>query len=133
MYEDLTMGVLRSRLVQKLRAADRSGRLGIFCPVADRSRGIGVQVHAKCIIVDDTMLQIGSANLNNRSMGLDSECNLAIDSTGPFSTFRVSVFTNRTLRQTDRRERHAARRHRQAVLVSQNRQCLHRPEARLRE
>jgi phospholipase D1/2 len=80
--EDLTMGVLRSRLVQKLRAADRSGRLGIFCPVADRSRGIGVQVHAKCIIVDDTMLQIGSANLNNRSMGLDSECNVAIDSTG---------------------------------------------------
>jgi phosphatidylserine/phosphatidylglycerophosphate/cardiolipin synthase-like enzyme len=30
------------------------------------------------MIVDDCALQIGSSNMNNRSMGLDSECDLAL-------------------------------------------------------
>ena len=36
-------------------------------------------MHAKLTIVDDRVLRIGSANLNNRSMGLDSECDVFID------------------------------------------------------
>ncbi len=32
------------------------------------------------MVVDDAVLRIGSANLNNRSMGLDSECDVVIDS-----------------------------------------------------
>jgi phospholipase D1/2 len=36
-------------------------------------------VHAKLAIVDDRLLRIGSANLANRSMGLDSECDLGIE------------------------------------------------------
>ena len=36
-------------------------------------------MHAKVLIADDRLLRVGSANLNNRSMGLDSECDLAID------------------------------------------------------
>jgi phosphatidylserine/phosphatidylglycerophosphate/cardiolipin synthase-like enzyme len=35
------------------------------------------------MIVDDEVLRIGSANLNNRSMGLDSECDLFIDAARP--------------------------------------------------
>jgi phosphatidylserine/phosphatidylglycerophosphate/cardiolipin synthase-like enzyme len=35
------------------------------------------------LIVDDEVLRIGSANLNNRSMGLDSECDLFIDAARP--------------------------------------------------
>src|SRR5262245_42209187 len=35
-------------------------------------------VHAKVMIVDDRILRVGSANLNNRSMGTDSECDLVI-------------------------------------------------------
>jgi phospholipase D1/2 len=31
------------------------------------------------MIVDDTLLRVGSANLNNRSMGTDSECDLALE------------------------------------------------------
>jgi phosphatidylserine/phosphatidylglycerophosphate/cardiolipin synthase-like enzyme len=41
--------------------------------------GADIYVHAKIMIVDDTFLRVGSANLNNRSMGLDSECDLLID------------------------------------------------------
>lgn len=35
-------------------------------------------VHSKVTIVDDVFLRVGSANLNNRSMGTDTECDLAI-------------------------------------------------------
>jgi phosphatidylserine/phosphatidylglycerophosphate/cardiolipin synthase-like enzyme/uncharacterized membrane protein YdjX (TVP38/TMEM64 family) len=35
-------------------------------------------VHSKVMIVDDVFLRVGSANLNNRSMGTDTECDLAI-------------------------------------------------------
>jgi phosphatidylserine/phosphatidylglycerophosphate/cardiolipin synthase-like enzyme len=38
-----------------------------------------VLIHAKLIIVDDVLLRIGSSNLNNRSVGLDTECDLAIE------------------------------------------------------
>jgi phosphatidylserine/phosphatidylglycerophosphate/cardiolipin synthase-like enzyme len=31
------------------------------------------------MIVDDVFLRVGSANLNNRSMGLDTECDLVIE------------------------------------------------------
>jgi phospholipase D1/2 len=36
-------------------------------------------VHAKIMIVDDRLLRVGSSNLNNRSMGYDTECDLALE------------------------------------------------------
>lgn len=75
--EDGTMGVLRSRILERLHAADRHGRLHVLYPrVPDAPM---VNVHAKVMIVDDAMLRIGSANLSNRSMGVDTECDLAIE------------------------------------------------------
>jgi hypothetical protein len=41
-----------------------------------------VNVHSKLMVVDDDLLLVESANLNNRSMVLDTECNLAIDANG---------------------------------------------------
>ena len=38
-------------------------------------------VHSKVMIVDDRFLRIGSANINNRSMGADTECDLAFEAT----------------------------------------------------
>lgn len=74
--EQLTMGILRGRFVRRLRAADRHGRLRIVCPfVGD----VAVNVHSKVMIVDDCFARIGSANISNRSMGLDTECDAAIE------------------------------------------------------
>jgi hypothetical protein len=39
-------------------------------------------VHAKLTIIDDRLLRIGSANLNNRSMGFDTECDLSFEAAG---------------------------------------------------
>ena len=41
-----------------------------------------VMVHSKVMIVDDGFLRVGSANLNNRSMGADTECDLAFEAEG---------------------------------------------------
>ena len=36
-------------------------------------------IHSKVMVVDDRLLRVGSANMNNRSMGADTECDLAIE------------------------------------------------------
>jgi len=81
--EEHTMQVLRTRLVQRLLAADRYGRFHVYYPhVPGLPEGACLDVHSKLMITDDTMLRVGSANICNRSMALDSECDLAIESRG---------------------------------------------------
>ncbi len=75
--EQETMDGARHRLIQVLWGADEHGRLGIYYPVTDG--GSAIYVHSKVMVVDDRLLRIGSSNLNNRSMGFDSECDVAIE------------------------------------------------------
>lgn len=75
--EETAMGRGRSRALAHVRSADRFGRFRIYRPVTMAGRPI--YVHAKVLIVDDRLLRIGSSNLNNRSMGLDTECDLAVE------------------------------------------------------
>lgn len=75
--EQVTMGELRAHVVSSLRAADRHGRLRVLSPVVG-PQPVGVNVHAKLLIADDDYLRVGSANLSNRSMRLDTECDVAL-------------------------------------------------------
>ena len=77
--EQHTMDVLRARLVEKLNAADRGGRLRLYYPQLSSTSDTSLMVHAKVMVVDDRLLRVASSNLSNRSMGLDSECDLAIE------------------------------------------------------
>jgi len=53
------MGVLRSKLVERLRAADREGRLSVFYPDTPGLReGTCIDVHSKMMAVDDEWLRI---------------------------------------------------------------------------
>jgi phosphatidylserine/phosphatidylglycerophosphate/cardiolipin synthase-like enzyme len=72
-----TMDSARHLLIQVLWEADEHRRLGVYWPVTDGGRPI--YVHSKVLIVDDRLLRIGSSNLNNRSMGFDSECDVVIE------------------------------------------------------
>lgn len=74
--EDQAMHVTRSRMVRTLRQHDRYGRFRILYPVTDS--GQPIYVHAKIMIVDDMLLRIGSSNIDRRSMGFDTECDVAI-------------------------------------------------------
>ncbi len=80
--EEVTMGVLRARWHARLRRADRHGRYRLCCPEIDGLGSDCLNLHSKVAVIDDRLLLVGSANLNNRSMRLDTECMLAIDSAG---------------------------------------------------
>jgi uncharacterized membrane protein YdjX (TVP38/TMEM64 family) len=77
--EQKTMDLLRSRIASRLRDADASNRLRLYHPHVPGLDESGLNVHAKLMIVDERFARVGSANLSNRSMGLDSECDLAVD------------------------------------------------------
>ena len=77
--EEATMDVLRWRLLKRLRDADRYHRLRVYCPLVDGLAKGCLSVHSKLLVVDDRLVRIGSANLSNRSMGLDTECDLALE------------------------------------------------------
>ncbi|MFA9461355.1 phospholipase D-like domain-containing protein [Thiohalorhabdus sp. Cl-TMA] len=80
--ERQTMDVLRTRLLRQLRAADQHHRLRVYYP---HIPGLGrewVSVHSKVLVADDRLVRLGSANMSNRSMGLDTECDLAVEA-GP--------------------------------------------------
>ena len=76
--EQQAMDHARAALTQMLGEADTKNR---FHLMVANSGDENIYVHAKLMIVDDCILRIGSANLNNRSMGLDSECDIFIDCT----------------------------------------------------
>jgi phosphatidylserine/phosphatidylglycerophosphate/cardiolipin synthase-like enzyme/uncharacterized membrane protein YdjX (TVP38/TMEM64 family) len=80
--EETTMGVLRARLMRKIQAADRHGRFRYYYPTVPGLGEARLNVHAKLMVVDGRFVRVGSANLNNRSMGLDTECDLAIEDDG---------------------------------------------------
>jgi phosphatidylserine/phosphatidylglycerophosphate/cardiolipin synthase-like enzyme/uncharacterized membrane protein YdjX (TVP38/TMEM64 family) len=80
--EQTTLGAFRDSVFRQLIAADLHRRLRIVYPLASRSRGVPTFVHSKVMFVDDAFVRVGSANCSRRSMGMDTECDLAIDARG---------------------------------------------------
>ena len=70
----------RDQFCKLLRGVGKDDRLRIMYPVHEAADGAraSINVHAKLMIVDDRLLIDGSANLARRSMGLDTECGLAV-------------------------------------------------------
>jgi phosphatidylserine/phosphatidylglycerophosphate/cardiolipin synthase-like enzyme/uncharacterized membrane protein YdjX (TVP38/TMEM64 family) len=68
----------RIRFMKALDADDIKNRVRLMYPVVEQGgERTDTMVHAKVMIVDDRLLRVGSANLNNRSMGTDTECDVA--------------------------------------------------------
>ena len=78
--ESHTMRNGRIRFRRILEEAGVMERVRLVCPqVRDGDNATHTMVHSKVMIIDDRVLRIGSANLNHRSMGTDTECDLAIE------------------------------------------------------
>jgi phosphatidylserine/phosphatidylglycerophosphate/cardiolipin synthase-like enzyme len=77
-----TMGAFRDGVFRQLISADEHRRLRLVYPAASRAQNVPTFVHSKVMIVDDMLVRIGSANISRRSMGVDSECDLAVDAGG---------------------------------------------------
>jgi phosphatidylserine/phosphatidylglycerophosphate/cardiolipin synthase-like enzyme/uncharacterized membrane protein YdjX (TVP38/TMEM64 family) len=105
-----TMGVGRQRFMAAFDAAGLADRIQFVAPLA-RSAGpadeessriivdgmLSIHVHAKVLVVDDRFLRIGSSNLNNRSMGYDTECDLAIEAENAAQRESIASVRNRLI------------------------------------
>jgi len=86
-----TMGMLQDLALNRLLRSDVHKRLRIYYPF-DKNRAalkLAMTVHSKLMIIDDQFLTVGSANLNNRSMGYDTEIQLTIDARDDVSNQRA--------------------------------------------
>ena len=75
--EEKVMGSSRARLLRVIRNSDVHDRFRIYTPVT--RNGEPIYVHAKVVVMDDRLLRVGSSNLNNRSLGFDTECDLSVE------------------------------------------------------
>jgi phospholipase D1/2 len=79
-FEYHTMRNGRIQFLRALQGPGVSERVRLMCPeIRSGERVAHTMVHSKVMIVDDRVLRVGSANLNNRSMGTDTECDLVIE------------------------------------------------------
>ncbi len=85
--EELAVGATQAEVLEELThvARENGHSLGVYNVAAGARNGddLFVYIHAKLLVVDDRRLTIGSANLNNRSMSLDSEINVAWSTDDP--------------------------------------------------
>lgn len=96
--EERAMDTGRRRFMQRLGEAGVTDRVRLLYPaLPGDTTGQGVMVHSKLSVIDDTLLRVGSANLNNRSMGLDTECDLTLEARTDAQRATVGDVRNRLL------------------------------------
>jgi phosphatidylserine/phosphatidylglycerophosphate/cardiolipin synthase-like enzyme len=87
--EPIVMDSARARLVDALRRVDHHGRFRIFHPVTEARAEI--YVHSKIMIVDDLHFRVGSSNFNNRSMRMDTECDVILTARNAAERARITA------------------------------------------
>jgi phosphatidylserine/phosphatidylglycerophosphate/cardiolipin synthase-like enzyme/uncharacterized membrane protein YdjX (TVP38/TMEM64 family) len=86
--EQATMGALRARIHHRLKGAlaghgeRATARYQMYCPQLPDLKDGCLNVHSKVFAIDDRLFSVGSANMSNRSMAFDTECNLTIEASG---------------------------------------------------
>jgi phosphatidylserine/phosphatidylglycerophosphate/cardiolipin synthase-like enzyme len=69
------------------------GRFRAFWPAT--SGGETIIVHSKVTVIDDRIARVGSANLNNRSGGFDTECELGFECDDEAGRVQIAAFRDR--------------------------------------
>ncbi|MDO5758954.1 MAG: phospholipase D-like domain-containing protein [Rhodobacterales bacterium] len=90
--EDKAMHVLRGRAIEQLSKVDPGKRFRIYHPV--NAAEDPIYVHAKVLIIDDRLLRLGSSNIDDRSLGFDTECDVAFED-GPDAKAAIGAFLAR--------------------------------------
>lgn len=105
-----TMGVGRAHFMAQFDEPSLSSRIRFVAPLShcnippdDESAKIAadgtlpIHVHAKVLVIDDRFLRIGSSNLNNRSMGFDTECDVGIEGVNAAYAEAIASVRNRLI------------------------------------
>ena len=80
--EDISLSVVQAKMLRSLTeiAARNNTPFGVYyTAAAKRTDGFekATYIHSKVLLVDDRFLSVGSANMTNRSMGMDTELNVS--------------------------------------------------------
>jgi phosphatidylserine/phosphatidylglycerophosphate/cardiolipin synthase-like enzyme len=94
-FDQITMDSARTSAINRLRSIDVHKRFSAFS--AHTPKGGPIIVHSKVAIMDDWMLRVGSANLNNRSIGLDTECDIAFEGRDDLEREVITAFLARLI------------------------------------
>jgi phospholipase D1/2 len=92
-----TMRNGRIRFWRRIHAAGGDRVRLVYPAVEQGGRATDTMIHSKVMVVDDRFLRIGSANMNNRSMGADTECDLAIEARTDQERTAILELRNRLL------------------------------------
>jgi phosphatidylserine/phosphatidylglycerophosphate/cardiolipin synthase-like enzyme len=97
--EKVMMGNNRDRLIRRLKRADKYDRFRVMFPVvpADDGEEQDVIIHSKLLVIDDHFVRLGSSNLNNRSEGLDTESDIAVEAENPNCQKAIASLRNRLI------------------------------------
>jgi phosphatidylserine/phosphatidylglycerophosphate/cardiolipin synthase-like enzyme len=95
-FDHMTMDRTRSSFIERLTAADVHGRFHAYCPYTKQGQ-TNIIVHSKVSIIDDRVLRAGSTNLNNRSAGFDTECDVALEAEDETAAAAIARFRARLL------------------------------------
>ena len=80
-------------------------RVALAHPVSrEDGREDPVRIHSKLMIIDDKFLHLGSANINNRSMGMDTECDQIIIGKDKKSRVKIAAVRTDLIREHSGRE-----------------------------
>jgi phosphatidylserine/phosphatidylglycerophosphate/cardiolipin synthase-like enzyme len=98
-FDRMTMDRTRILFLKRLKSLDQYNKCHAYYPLTQKGRSI--IVHSKLSIIDDEMVRVGSANLNNRSTGFDTECDLSAEAAegkaGDETRAAIHAFRNRLL------------------------------------
>lgn len=94
-FDHATMDRARSNLLWRLQSADIFHRFRAWRP-ATRG-GKTIIVHSKVTAIDDTLVRVGSANLNNRSAGFDTELELGVEAEDEDQRHAIAAFRDRLI------------------------------------
>lgn len=86
MKEEIAVGFRQAKVLTRVKriASETGHHLGLYgslCEGESPDRP-ATYIHSKLLIVDDRFLTVGSANLTNRSMGVDTELHASWEATG---------------------------------------------------
>lgn len=98
--EKKTMWVGRLKFKDILMKGSMEDRACMAYPASISEKGfVPVRIHSKFMVVDDTFLHIGSANINNRSMKMDTECDMVFRGTTDAHRKKISAVRNDLIRE----------------------------------
>jgi uncharacterized membrane protein YdjX (TVP38/TMEM64 family) len=96
--EARTMRNGRIRFMRTFAGAGLQNRIKLVFPhVQNDDKSTDTMIHSKVMVIDDRLLRVGSANINNRSCGTDTECDLTIEAESESERAKITQIRNRLI------------------------------------